>query len=80
VDDFRARFGRHVRELRVAARLTQKELGARAGLHQTYIGGIERGGRNPGLLNVELVAGGLDISLADLFSAFQAVPTTQDPD
>ena len=35
-----------IRELRIMARLTQAELGARVGLHQTQIGNLEKGGRN----------------------------------
>jgi transcriptional regulator with XRE-family HTH domain len=74
VNDFRICFGRRVRELRHASGLFQKDVGARSGRHPTYIGGIERGARNPRLLNVERVALGLDISLADLFSVFRDVP------
>jgi transcriptional regulator with XRE-family HTH domain len=75
VDDLRARFGRRVRELRVASGLSQEELAERAGLHYTYIGGIERGERNLGIINVGRVATGLGISLADLFSVFRNKPS-----
>jgi transcriptional regulator with XRE-family HTH domain len=39
-----------------------------AALHWTYVGGIERGERNPTLINVEKLARALDISLPELFS------------
>lgn len=37
----------NVRRLRVARKLTQEQLALEAGLDLTYIGGIERGRRNP---------------------------------
>jgi transcriptional regulator with XRE-family HTH domain len=67
VDDLRAAFGRRVRELRTRLRISQEELAHRAGLHYTYVGGIERGERNPGLVNVGALAAALGVSLPDLF-------------
>src|SRR5260221_5175157 len=43
----RAALGRAVRALRQENGMTQEALGHVAGLHWTYIGGIERGERNP---------------------------------
>ncbi len=40
----------------------------RAGLHRNYIGGVERGERNIGLLNVDRLAAALNSPLPDLFS------------
>ncbi len=48
--------GLAVRYLRRRARLSQGELGARSGMHRTYIGGVERGERNPTWLNVVKLA------------------------
>ena len=39
------KFGKRVRELRRAKSLSQEELAFRAGVHRTYLGGIERGER-----------------------------------
>ena len=77
MEDLRTRFGRRVRELRLAAGLSQEELAERAGLHYTYVGGIERGERNLGLLNIERMAAGLGISLAELFSIFRGRPAAR---
>lgn len=45
-------FGNHLRGLRLAKGITQEGLAERAGLHPTYIGGVERGERNLGLSNL----------------------------
>jgi ribosome-binding protein aMBF1 (putative translation factor) len=73
VDDLRTKFGRRVRELRQELKLSQEELAHRAGMHWTYLGGIERGERNPALVNVGRLASALGVSLADLFAPFQEV-------
>ena len=39
--------GQNVRRLRVERRLTQEQLAHDAGIDLTYVGGIERGRRNP---------------------------------
>ena len=61
-------FGQSVRAIRVASGLTQEELADRAGLDRSYIGGVERGERNPSLSVIEKIAEGLDVTLAELFS------------
>lgn len=63
-----SRFGNAVRVARTTAGLTQEELAERAGLDRSYIGGVERGDRNPTLIVIEKIAGGLGITLAALFS------------
>jgi transcriptional regulator with XRE-family HTH domain len=60
------RFGQRVRELRIAAGLSQEELAERAGLHRTYIGGIERGERNVGVLNLLQLARALKVRPGEL--------------
>jgi len=42
-------------------------MGEACDLHWTYIGGIERGERNPTLESVYKVAKGLKIKISDLF-------------
>lgn len=64
--DICKKFGTRVRELRIAQGLSQEVLAQKAGLHRTYIGGIERGERNVSLINIEKIANVFDISMASL--------------
>lgn len=64
--DICKRFGARVRALRVARSLSQEELAQNAGLHRTYVGGIERGERNISLVNIEKLAAALGVSLDSL--------------
>jgi transcriptional regulator with XRE-family HTH domain len=60
-------FGKTVRRFRKQTGLSQEELADRAGIHRTYIGGIERGERNPTLLMIHRLAKALAIKPARLF-------------
>ena len=62
------RFGEAVRKARTSVGLTQEELADRSGLDRSYIGGVERGERNPTLTVIEKIAEGLGVTLAELFS------------
>ena len=59
-------FGQAVRAQRERQNISQEELADRSGLHRTYIGGVERGERNIGLLNVLRIAKALKMSASDL--------------
>ena len=48
--------------------ISQEELAARAGLHRTYVGEVERGERNPSIDVMERLAQGLSVSLSELLS------------
>ncbi len=61
------RFGQRVRDLRQKRGWTQEQLGQKAGKHWTYIGGIERGKRNPTITVAEAIAQALEVPLASLF-------------
>ena len=60
--------GQRIKELRQAKGLSQEELAFKAGVHRTYLGGIERGERNPALKNIAAIAEALGVSLSELFS------------
>lgn len=64
--DIKTKFGKHLRKLRVERRLTQEELAERAGMHFTYIGQIERGLRNPSLINLQKLAKALKVTSGEL--------------
>lgn len=59
-------FGKRVREKREALGMSQEVLAASAGLHRTYIGTVERGERNPALVNILRLASALGVDAADL--------------
>ena len=61
-------FGLNVRRRREAQDLTQEKLAEKANLDQTYISGVERGVRNPSVLSIVRIAGGLGTTASDLFS------------
>lgn len=60
--DVRKEFGNHLRKLREERGLTQEELAGKAGMHFTYVGQIERGLRNPSLVNIRRLAKALNVS------------------
>ncbi len=63
-------FGATVRKLREEQGLSQESFADLCGLHRTYIGGIERGERNIGLLNVLRIAKALDVEPGILLADF----------
>lgn len=65
------RFGSRVRAERERLGVSQEELADRAGMHRTYLGGVERGERNVGLLNVLRIARALGIAPSLLFKDFE---------
>ena len=73
------RFGHRVRELRETKGLSQEELAFKVGVHRTYLGGIERGERNPSLKNIDLIAKALGVSLAELFLFGERKPGVKKP-
>lgn len=61
-------FGRRVRSLRTAKGYSQETFAQLVDLDRTYIGGIERGERNPGLKVIIRIANALEADVADLFT------------
>ena len=60
--------GQKVRRFRLEAGLSQEELADRSGLHRNYVGGIERGERNVGVLAFIRLAAALDTTPSELFA------------
>lgn len=61
--------GDNVRRLRVERKLTQEQLAYDAEIDLTYLGGIERGRRNPSVDVIVRIANALKCQPADLLSA-----------
>ena len=60
-------FGKRLRVLRKARGFSQEGFALQVNLDRTYVGGIERGERNPGLKVILRIADTLDVAVADLF-------------
>ena len=59
--DIKALVGAKLRKLREGKGWSQEQLGFEAGLHRNYIGGIERGERNVGVVNIAKLASSLGV-------------------
>lgn len=62
----RRRVGLNVKRLREAQGISQEDLADRAGVHRTYVSGVERGVRNPTITVLEKIARALGEPLTDL--------------
>ena len=60
------RFGINVRDIRKSIGWSQENLADKSGLHRTYIGSIEKGGRNVSLINIERIAKALNVKIGKL--------------
>jgi transcriptional regulator with XRE-family HTH domain len=64
--DWRAIVGSNVRNARHRAGLTQEQVALEAKVDLTYMGGIERGRRNPSVLVLARIAEALGVEPVDL--------------
>jgi transcriptional regulator with XRE-family HTH domain len=69
-DHILSRFGKTLRELRTERGLSQERVAELAGLDRNYIGMIERGERNPAVVNIVRIAKALGVPPSELFQAF----------
>ncbi|WAC08439.1 MAG: helix-turn-helix transcriptional regulator [Thermodesulfobacteriota bacterium] len=63
----KAILGARIRKLRKEKGLSQEALAEQADLHYIFVGRVERGEKNPSLINLQKLAKALEISLIDLF-------------
>lgn len=61
--------GERIRDLRRSKGWTQDRLAAETGLHRNYVGGVERGERNPTVMAVARIARALEVPLPSLFES-----------
>lgn len=59
-------FGQRVKSLRLKKSLSQVQLADKGGFDRNYIGMIERGERNPSLINLKRLADALEVELSVL--------------
>jgi transcriptional regulator with XRE-family HTH domain len=70
-DENLALIGGRVRSLRKEKGWSQEELAERSDVHRNFIGMIERGERNVGIMTLVVLAQALDLTLADLFTGLK---------
>ena len=66
--DLLVRLGDRIRKLRKQRGWTQVEMAERVGIDWSFLADVERGKRNVSILNLDLMAKGLKVSLSQLFS------------
>lgn len=66
LEEFSDAFAIAVERHRLALGLSKTELASRAGLHQTYVGLLEKGKRSPSVDTAQALAKGLGLRLSDL--------------
>ena len=59
-------FGQRIKGLRQSKKITQDQFAKLCDLHKNYIGMIERGERNPSLINIEIIACAFEMSISEL--------------
>ena len=62
--------GDRIRSLRITKGLTQEKLAEKAGLHNTYIGQVERGEKNITIVSLEHILSALGLTFSDFFESF----------
>ena len=65
--DVSSRFGRRLRELRQQRNLTQSEMARKFGIDRSFISDVERGRKSISLPMLEVIALGMNLTLAKLF-------------
>lgn len=66
-------FGQALRRQRELLKLSQEELAHISNVHRTYLGGVERGERNPTLRTLLKLAEALQLPLSDLVRVMECL-------
>lgn len=66
--DLLIRLGDRLRKPRKKRGWTQVEMAEKVGIDRSFLADVERGKRNVSILNLDLMAKGLGVSLSQLFS------------
>lgn len=66
--NIRQKFGARVRELRAVTGLSQEAFADKCGFARSYMSRVERGGANPSIDAVEVLAVALGVQVKDLFT------------
>lgn len=69
------RFGQNLRRLRTERAWTQEQLAEKAGCHPNYVGGLERGERNPTLTTLLAVSRALQRQPAEMLAGLTTAAT-----
>jgi len=65
-------FGRNVAKIRNDRGFSQDKLAEKADLDRTFVSGIERGIRNPGIKTVLRIARALNVDVSELFKGIKS--------
>ena len=75
--DIRRQIGQNLKRLREAKELSQEAFADVAGVHRTYVSGVERGVRNPTVAIVAKLAEGLGVLPDELLRPVEAKQGTR---
>ena len=67
--DIRSKIGLRIKELRAERGVRQEEIANLIGMSRSYFGEVETGKRNVAAVNLEKIAKGLGVSLAEFFDS-----------
>lgn len=67
------RFGAAVKAGRDELGISQEALAEKAGLHRTYVGGVEQGRRNVSLLNIVKLSQAVGVEPASVFERMKTI-------
>ncbi len=70
--DLKEKFGKKVKELRIAQGLSQEAFAHKVGIDRTYMPSIEKGKRNISITIVQKIAKALGMKISELFSVIES--------